>query len=170
MIDILLKFYLNNMLILNILISIFLLISVIIYIIYKEKIHELYFKNKEIINYIIVGVLTTLVSIGSYWLFRFVIKNYIVLSILSWIFAVAFAYFTNRAFVFESKEKDLIKEVTKFVSCRLLTLGLEVILMFVFVSLLHINDMISKIILQVVVLVSNYLLSKLFVFVKKASE
>lgn len=170
MIDVLLKFYLNNMLILNILISIFLLISVIIYIAYKEKIHELYFKYKEIINYIIVGVLTTFVSIGSYWLFRFVIKNYIVLSILSWVFAVAFAYFTNRAFVFESKEKDLIKEITRFVSCRLLTLGLEVVLMVLFVSVLHINDMISKIILQVVVLVSNYLLSKLFVFAKKASE
>ena len=170
MIDVLLKFYLNNMLILNILISVFLLISVIIYIIYKEKIHSLYFKYKEIINYIIVGGLTTLVSIGSYWLFRFVIKNYILLSILSWIFAVAFAYFTNRAFVFESKEKDMLKEITKFVSCRLLTLGLEVILMIVFVSLLHINDMISKIILQVVVLVTNYLLSKLFVFVKKTSE
>lgn len=170
MIDILLKFYLNNMLILNILISVFLLIAIIIYIIYKDEIHKLYFKHKEIINYVIVGVLTTLVSIGSYWLFRFVIKNYIVLSILSWIFAVAFAYFTNRAFVFESKEKDLLKEISKFVSCRLLTLGLEVVLMMLFVSVLHINDMISKIILQVVVLVSNYLLSKLFVFVKKTSE
>lgn len=170
MIDILLKFYLNNMLILNILISVFLLIAIIIYIIYKDEIHKLYFKHKEIINYVIVGALTTLVSIGSYWLFRFVIKNYIVLSILSWIFAVAFAYFTNRAFVFESKEKDLIKEISKFVSCRLLTLGLEVVLMMLFVSVLHINDMVSKIILQVVVLVSNYLLSKLFVFVKKTSE
>lgn len=170
MIDILLKFYLNNMLILNILISVFLLIAVIVYIIYKDEIHKLYFKHKEIINYVIVGVLTTFVSIGSYWLFRFVIKNYIVLSILSWIFAVAFAYFTNRAFVFESKEKDLIKEISKFVSCRLLTLGLEVVLMMLFVSVLHINDMVSKIILQVVVLVSNYLLSKLFVFVKKTSD
>lgn len=170
MIDVLLKFYLNNMLILNILISVFLLVAVIVYIVYKEKIHELYFKYKEIINYVIVGVLTTLVSIGSYWLFRFVIKNYVVLSILSWVFAVAFAYFTNRAFVFESKEKDLLKEISKFVSCRLLTLGLEVVLMVLFVSILHIDDMISKIILQVVVLVSNYLLSKLFVFVKKTSE
>lgn len=170
MIDVLLKFYLNNMLVLNILISVFLLIAVIIYIVYKEKVHELYFKYKEIINYIIVGVLTTIVSIGSYWLFRFVIKNYVILSILSWIFAVAFAYFTNRAFVFESKEKDMLKEITKFVSCRLLTLGLEVVLMVVFVSFLRVNDMISKIILQVVVLISNYLLSKLFVFVKKTSE
>ena len=170
MIDVLLKFYLNNMLILNILISVFLLTAVIIYIVYKERIHQLYFKYKEIINYIIVGVLTTLVSIGSYWLFRFVIKNYVILSILSWIFAVTFAYFTNRAFVFESKEKDMLKEITKFVSCRLLTLGLEVVLMIVFVSILHINDMIAKIILQIVVLVTNYLLSKLFVFVKKTSE
>ena len=170
MIDILLKFYLNNMLILNILICVFLLIATIIYIVYKEKIHELYFKYIEILNYIIVGVLRTLVSIGSYWLFRFVIKNYVILSILSWIFAVTFAYFTNRAFVFESKEKDMLKEITKFVSCRLLTLGLEVVLMIVFVSILHINDMIAKIILQIVVLVTNYLLSKLFVFVKKTSE
>ena len=170
MIDILLKFYLNNMLILNILICIFLLISIIVYIIYKEKIHELYLKYKEIINYVIVGALTTLVSIGSYWLLRFVIKNYVILSILSWIFAVAFAYFTNRAFVFESKEEDFLKEISKFVSCRLLTLGMEVVLMVLFVSVLHINDMISKIILQVVVLVSNYLLSKLFVFAKKTLD
>ena len=170
MIDVLLKFYLNNMLILNILICVFLLTAAIVYIVYKEKIHELYFKYKEIINYVIVGALTTLVSIGSYWLLRFVIKNYVILSILSWIFAVAFAYFTNRAFVFESKEKDLLKEITKFVSCRLLTLGLEVVLMIAFVSVLHINDMIAKIVLQIVVLVSNYLLSKLFVFVKKTSE
>ena len=105
MIDILLKFYLNNMMILNILISVFMLTTLIIYVIYKDKINELYFKHKEIINYIIVGALTTLVSIVSYWLIRFIIKNYIVLSILSWIFAVAFAYFTNRACVFESKEK-----------------------------------------------------------------
>ena len=64
----------------------------------------------------------------------------------------------------------MLKEITKFVSCRLLTLGLEVVLMVVFVSFLRVNDMISKIILQVVVLISNYLLSKLFVFVKKTSE
>ncbi len=167
MIDILLKFYLDNKLILNILILIFLLIFIVIYIIYKEKIKELYKKYKEIVNYIIVGALTTLVSIGSYWIIRFAIKNYIILSILSWICAVTFAYITNRLFVFESKEKDIIKEITKFVSCRLVTLLLEVVLMMVFVDLLHINDMVSKIILQVVVLVLNYVLSKIFVFVKK---
>lgn len=170
MVEVLLKFYLNNMLVLNIIISICLLAMIIVYIIFKDKINALYIKYKELINYVIVGVLTTVVSIGSYWLFRFIIENYIVLSVISWILSVTFAYFTNRAFVFESKEKDIIKEISKFVSCRLLTLGLEVVLMILFVSIMHINDMISKVILQFVVLVTNYILSKLIVFRKKTSE
>ena len=167
--ELLIKFYLNNMLIFNIIICVLLLLAIIIYIKYQNQIKVLYNNNKELINYIIVGVLTTLVSIGSYWLFRFIIRNYIILSVISWVLAVAFAYFTNRMFVFESKEKNILEEISKFVSCRLLTLGLEVVLMIVFVSILNINDMISKIILQVIVLITNYLLSKLFVFRKKAS-
>lgn len=166
--NLLVNFYLNNMLILNIAITIGILLLIVIYIVFKDEINELYFKHKEMVNYIIVGILTTLVSVGSYWLFRFVIKNYIILSILSWILSVLFAYFTNRAFVFESKEENMIKEASMFVSCRLLTLGMEVVLMIVFVSLIRMNDMIAKIILQFVILVSNYLLSKLFVFKKKA--
>ena len=122
---------------------------------------------KHICTNIIRQVLTG--HTGSFSI-RAILKNNVILSILSWIFAVAFAYFTNRAIVFESKEKDLLKEISKFVSCRLLTLGMEVVLMILFVSVLHINDMIAKIVLQIVVLVSNYLLSKLFVFVKKTSE
>ena len=167
MLDVLINFYLNNMLILNIIICVMLLLAIILYIKYKEEIIELYKNNKELINYVIVGALTTLVSIGSYWLFRFIIKNYVILSIISWVLAVTFAYFTNRAFVFESKEENILEEISKFVSSRLLTLGLEVALMTLFIEVLHINDMISKIILQVVVLVTNYLLSKLFVFRKK---
>jgi len=170
MLDVLIKFYLNNMLILNIIIIVMFLIAIILYIKYEKEIKVLYEKNKELINYVIVGALTTLVSIVSYWLFRFIIKNYIILSIISWVLAVAFAYITNRQFVFESKEENILEEISKFVSCRLLTLGLEVVLMILFVSVFHINDMISKIILQVVVLVTNYLLSKLFVFRKKALE
>lgn len=169
MTDVLLKFYLNNMLILNCAICICLLLLFIIYVIFKKQINALYNKYKELINYFVVGVLTTIVSIGSYWLFRFAISNYIVLSIISWILSVTFAYFTNRAFVFESKEKDMIKEVSKFVSCRLFSLGLEIVLMALFVSIMHINDMVSKIILQFVVLITNYLLSKLFVFRKSTS-
>ena len=78
----------------------------------------LYYKNKEIINYLIVGGLTTLVSIGSYALFRVFISNYMVCTVLSWIAAVLFAYITNRVFVFESKDKNVLAEFVKFVSCR----------------------------------------------------
>ena len=166
MLNMLLNFYLDNMLLLNILIGICLVALIIIYIVFKDKINELYKKNKELINYVIVGVLTTIVSIGSYYLFRFVIKNYIVLSIVSWVLSVAFAYFANRAFVFESKEKNIIREISKFVGSRLFTLGLEIVLMILFVSIMKVNDMVAKIVLQFVILITNYLLSKLFVFKK----
>jgi putative flippase GtrA len=162
--DELLTFYNNNSTIMNILIATLLILVVAIYIIFRKKINEIYKKNKEVINYIIVGGLTTLVSIVSYWGFRFLIKNYIILSIISWILAVTFAYVTNRKFVFESKSKKIIEEVTKFFTYRLVTLGLEVGLMALFVSVIGMNDMLSKVILQVVVLVLNYVFSKLFIF------
>ena len=170
MLDTLLKFYLNNMIVLNILMGVCLVAIILVYIIFRDKINELYRQNKEIINYVIVGVLTTIVSIGSYYLFRFITKNYIVLSIVSWVLSVTFAYFTNRAFVFESKEKNIVMEISKFVGSRLFTLGLEVVLMILFVSIMKVNDMAAKIILQFVILITNYLLSKLFVFRKKAFE
>ena len=170
MLDTLLKFYLNNMIVLNILMGVCLVAIILVYIIFRDKINELYRQNKEIINYVIVGVLTTIVSIGSYYLFRFLTKNYIVLSIVSWVLSVTFAYFTNRAFVFESKEKNIVMEISKFVGSRLFTLGLEVVLMILFVSIMKVNDMVAKITLQFVILVTNYLLSKLFVFRKKAFE
>ena len=77
MLDTLLKFYLNNMVVLNILMGVCLIAIILVYIIFRDKINELYRQNKELINYVIVGVLTTIVSIGSYYLFRFITKNYI---------------------------------------------------------------------------------------------
>lgn len=127
----------------------------------------LYLKYKEIINYLIVGGLTTVVSVVSYALFRIIIPNYIACTVLSWIAAVLFAYFTNRIFVFESKDKKVLKEFIKFVSCRLLTLGTEIVVMFLLVDLLKLNDMISKILVQFIIVVLNYILSKLLVFKQK---
>lgn len=162
--DELLTFYSNNSTIINIVVGALIIILAIIYILFRKKINEIYNKNKEIINYVVVGGLTTLVSVASYWAFRFIIKNYIILSIISWILAVTFAYITNRKFVFESKSKKIAEEVIKFFAYRLLTLGLEVALMALFVSVLNINDMLSKVILQIVVLALNYVFSKLFIF------
>ncbi len=132
-----------------------------------NKIKKIYLKNKEIINYIIVGGLTTVVSIVTYFLFRLVMNVMIINVILSWVCAVSFAYITNRRFVFESKNKKVIKEFALFINCRLLTLLLEIAFMFIMVDLIKFDDRISKILVQVLILVSNYVLSKLLVFKNK---
>ena len=131
-------------------------------------ISNLYNKYKEIINYLIFGVLTTIVSILSYALFTriFHIDIYIS-SVLSWIIAVTFAFITNRIFVFNSKERNIILELIKFYLSRLASLGIELLLMYLFVKIFNINDMISKIIVQGIVIVLNYIFSKIFVFKKK---
>ena len=128
---------------------------------------------REIIAYLIVGVLTTVVSLVTYYLVTITFldpNNAIQLqlaNIISWIFAVAFAYFANRKYVFNSKEENKVKEATKFVVARLGTLGLDMLTMFIMVSVLGINDRISKLVSQVIVIVGNYLVSKLFVFKKQ---
>jgi len=132
-----------------------------------KKALGIYLKNKEIINYLIVGGLTTLISVVSYALFRIVIPNYLWCTILSWITAVLFAYVTNRIFVFESTEKYVWLEFIKFIGCRLLTLGSEVLVMYLLVDLIKLNDMISKILVQFIIVILNYILSKIIVFRKK---
>ena len=121
-------------------------------------------KMKEIINYLIVGALTTLVSIVTYYIFRVFIDNYLICTVISWVFAVSFAYVTNRIFVFHSKDKNILTEFTSFIFSRLLSLAAEVICMFLMVDVISINDKIAKIIVQFIVIVLNYILSKIFVF------
>ena len=137
-----------------------------------EKIKSLYEKYREIINYLIFGVLTTIVNIGTKYALLFTIfdaKNAVELQLaitISWILAVLFAYITNRKFVFESKDPNKLKELIKFVTARLLTLFLDMLVMFILVTLLHFNDKISKLISQVIITISNYIFSKIFVFKK----
>ena len=132
-----------------------------------KRLKQIYKKYKEIINYIIVGGCTTLVSIVSYYLFRLIITNYLICTILSWIVAVTFAYFTNRIFVFNSKDKNIMFEFLKFIMARILSLLSELLVMFILVDLIKIDDKISKIIVQFIVLVLNYIFSKIIVFRKK---
>ncbi|MGN1310116.1 MAG: GtrA family protein [Clostridia bacterium] len=139
-----------------------------------EKIKQLYLKYKEIINYLIVGVLTTVVSLAVYYISVFTFLNpdipiqLQIANILSWIAGVAFAYFTNRKFVFESTNQNKLQEATKFVSSRITTLLLDMFVMWLGVTILHFNDKIIKIISQILVIVGNYVLSKLFVFKKES--
>ena len=135
-----------------------------------ECLLHLYKKNKEIINYLIVGGLTTVVSLMVYYgcvLFCLNPEDAIQLqeaNIISWIAAVTFAYFTNRKYVFESKKKNLLKEMAAFYGSRLITLFMDMGCMFLMVTVLGINDKFAKLVVQVIVTVGNYLLSKFFVF------
>ncbi len=138
-----------------------------------KKIRELYIKYKEIINYLIVGVLTTVVTLAIYYISVNTFLNpedsiqLQIANIISWIAGVIFAYFTNRKYVFESKEENKLKEASKFVVSRIATLLMDMIIMWLGVTILHRNDKIMKLISQVVVIVANYLFSKIFVFKKK---
>ncbi len=131
---------------------------------------ELYFKYKEVINYLFFGGCTFLVSVISFYLFNKVLfLNEHVSNILSWILAVLFAYITNKAFVFESKtntKEELLKEITSFFGARLFTLGVEELILLIFVNLLKFDAMLIKVFAQVIVILANYVLSKLFVFKK----
>lgn len=142
-----------------------------------KKIISLYKKYEEIINYLIVGVLTTVVSLVVKWGLLFTIldaKNAFQLQVavvISWIAAVIFAYITNRIFVFKSKSKNILKEIISFFGARLLTLGLEMIIMWFFVTLLKLDSdmwvLVWTMVAQVLVIIFNYVLSKLFVFRKR---
>lgn len=134
-----------------------------------KKIINLYKKYEEIVNYLIVGGLTTLVSIVIYAVCTkgFHI-NYMVSNVISWIISVLFAYITNRMFVFKSKSNNIALEIYQFFKYRIFSFLIDVLLMYVLVELINIDDMISKIIVQIIVIVLNYVFSKLFVFKKES--
>ena len=137
----------------------------------KWGLHQ-YKKYEEIINYLIVGGLTTVVSLFSYYLLVLTIFNpnngleLQLANIISWILSVLFAYITNRKYVFKSKNKNIKKELITFCGSRVLTLLLDMFIMFFFVTLLKGNDKIFKIVSQILIVIGNYIISKLLVFNK----
>ncbi len=134
---------------------------------------ELFIKYKEVIRYLIVGVMTTVISLGSYYIFTRTFldpENALQLQIanvLSWICAVTFSYIASRRYVFESKNPNIVKEVLSFFAARLATLGMDMGIMFIGTTLLHIDDRIVKLFVQFVVIIANYVFSKLLVFKKQ---
>ncbi len=134
--------------------------------------------HREMVTYLIFGALTTVVNYVVYWLCTLILtpdiflrdKNYLVSNAICWIAAVAFAYVTNKLFVFESRSWKLAvvaREVTAFVGARLLSLVFDMGIMFVCVSLIGMNEFIAKLIAQVIVVILNYIFSKLFIFRRK---
>ncbi|HBG2071391.1 TPA: GtrA family protein, partial [Clostridioides difficile] len=109
--------------------------------------------------------------IVSYLFFtRVILFNFMVANALAWILAVLFAYVTNKFFVFESKRIEiefLFKEFLSFVSFRLLSGVVEMLIMYVMIDLLFVNDIIVKVFTNIVVIVLNYLFSKMIIFKEK---
>lgn len=139
--------------------------------------------NYEMVTYIFFGVLTTVVSVLSFWLFDLLLSNkmfvviagkqkdmgYLIANVVSFILAVLFAFITNKLFVFQSKDtaaKTVFRELILFTAARLLSFGVDMLWMFVTVTLCGINALLSKIIVQIIVVIMNYILSKIMVFRK----
>ncbi len=133
-----------------------------------RRLYPWYERHKQVLLYLFFGGLTTLVSIGSFVLADALV-NELIANIISWILAVTFAYATNRIWVFQSQAqgREKGKEAVAFYTARLSTLGIEELLIFVFVTLLGCNSLLVKTLAQILVLIGNYLLSKFLIFKKK---
>lgn len=131
-----------------------------------NKIWELYKKYKEQINYIVVGGMTTLVNFVIYAIDMYFGMDMMINLVVSWVVAVIFAYVTNRIIVFESKENNILHEFTKFVSSRIASLLIEMLLMKICVDFIGIKEYLAKVGVAIVVVIVNYVLSKLWVFSK----
>lgn len=134
-----------------------------------KKIKELLKKYKEVIMYLIIGVLTTVIN---YVIFVIAIKlgvEELISNIIAWIITIIVAYILNKIFVFESKsfEKSVLtKEITSFTASRLATLGVEEAMLWIFVEILSLNAYLIKLLANVVVIILNYIFSKFMIFRK----
>jgi putative flippase GtrA len=121
--------------------------------------------KKELVLYVVFGVLTTVVNILVYVVFaKFLNVDYIISNIIAWFLSVLFAYITNRIWVFESRSSDIIKEISLFFGGRLFSGIVDTGHLYVMVDILTIGDFISKITTQIIVVILNYVISKLVVF------
>ncbi len=145
-----------------------------------EKIIQLYKRYEEVINYLVMGGLATVVNLAVKYALLFTMLDASnstqlqVAVIVSWIVACLFAYITNRIVVFKSKSKNILKEFIYFVGARVFTLVLEMLIMFIFVTKFKLNSdlwvIIWSLVAQIVVIVVNYILSKLIIFKKKGNK
>jgi putative flippase GtrA len=124
--------------------------------------------KKEIVSYLIFGILTTLVNIVSFWLMNDIIgMDYRVATTIAWIISVIFAFITNKLYVFNSKSTgiySLFKELGSFLFFRLLSYFLDLSLMVILIEFIKVDSLIAKIIANVFVVIFNYFASKFVIF------
>ncbi len=130
-------------------------------------------KSREVLLYLFFGGLTFFLSIGLYWLFAHPMGIApLIANVISWILCVAFAYVTNRTWVFAQKAREIkgiLRESASFAAGRLATLGLEELILWLGIDVLGVPDLPVKIAAQVLVIVGNYVISKWLVF-RKSKE
>ena len=141
-----------------------------------EKIKELCIKHREILVYIIVGGLTTVVAWGCKFLWNAIfyagtalptVTQNTVLSVVENVSGIAFAYPTNRKWVFQSKNPNILSELISFIGSRAATWILGWLLNMLLVNVLNVSVFISTVVVGIVVIIGNYVFSKLLVFRKK---
>ena len=131
-------------------------------------------KYSEVISYLFFGVLTTLINLATFWTLSTVFNlETIAATVAAWIIAVAFAFITNKIWVFKSKAKtnqETTKEAIMFVIARLITLGIEVFLMWLMVDNFKQDKLIWKLLCNIITVILNYLFSKLIVFKERRTK
>ncbi len=134
----------------------------------------IYKKHKETIMYLIFGFLTFLVGIVTFAIFESVCGyNELISNVLSWIIAVLFAFVTNRKWVFESRtdsKQESYRQIIHFFEGRLITLAIEELIIFIFVTKLSFNSIVIKVIAQIIIIILNYIISKMWVFKESAKK
>lgn len=130
------------------------------------------FMNREVISYLIFGVLTTLVNWVVYGLMVKTGVDYRIATAAAWVVSVLFAFIVNKIFVFQSYDLHfdfVMKEIVSFSACRAASGVMEMVLMVIMVSWLNMDEYVSKVLVSIVVVVVNYVFSKLFIF-RKSEE
>lgn len=139
-----------------------------------QIVKEQYLKYKEIINYLIFGGVTTVINFAVYVvLAKIMLVNEVIANVMAWIISVIFAYITNRVYVFESKNtgvKYIIKEFSSFIGCRIFSGIIDMGSFWLLFTVFKINDIVAKIIIAIIVVILNYLFSKLIIFKSKKEE
>ncbi|MBP3657012.1 MAG: GtrA family protein [Clostridia bacterium] len=138
---------------------------------------ERLWNNTELVSYLFAGVATTLVNYVVYYIvtrpFGWLIPEAMLTTVgtcIAWVLAVLFGYVVNKVFVFHTKSAtrmELLREFGSFVAMRLVSFGMELALMFLTVDILGLNDLVMKLVINILVIIANYVFSKLFIFRKK---
>ncbi len=136
-----------------------------------KKLADLYREHREGMRYLVFGALSTVINIVVFAICaKLVNLSTAISNTIAWIVAVLFAYVTNKIYVFNSKTselRNLVREIISFFSARIVTLVLETIFLWIVIDKLGFNDILMKIISNIIVIILNYVFSKIFIFKKE---